>query len=81
MNWKEYKSLYPIVLVTDRRYSQNELPEQIIMIRVEDSDEAYWKFVNFYRNQFTIPVVAITGTSGKSTTKEMIKHILSAEKM
>ncbi len=80
VNWKDYESLYPIVLVTDRLYSQNELPEQIIIIKVKDSDEAYWKFVNFYRNQFNIPVVAITGTSGKSTTKEMIKHILSAEK-
>ena len=35
---------------------------------------------SFYRNQFHIPIVAITGTSGKTTTKEMIKHILSADR-
>ena len=29
---------------------------------------------------FQIPIVAITGTSGKTTTKEMIRHILSADK-
>ncbi|KMY32769.1 UDP-N-acetylmuramoyl-tripeptide--D-alanyl-D-alanine ligase [Lysinibacillus xylanilyticus] len=80
VNWKDFESLYPIVLVTDRLYSQKEIPEQIIIIKVKDIDEAYWKFINFYRNQFNIPIVAITGTSGKSTTKEMIKHILSAEK-
>ncbi|MCY9546375.1 UDP-N-acetylmuramoyl-tripeptide--D-alanyl-D-alanine ligase [Lysinibacillus xylanilyticus] len=80
VNWKDFESLYPIVLVTDRLYSQKEIPEQIIIIKVNDIDEAYWKFINFYRNQFNIPIVAITGTSGKSTTKEMIKHILSAEK-
>ena len=34
----------------------------------------------FYRDQFHIPIVAITGTSGKTTTKEMIKHILSADR-
>ncbi|MGE7688540.1 UDP-N-acetylmuramoyl-tripeptide--D-alanyl-D-alanine ligase [Lysinibacillus sp. NPDC097214] len=80
VNWKDMGTLYPIVLVTDRLYSQKEIPEQIIIIKVNNIDEAYWKFVNYYRNQFDIPIVAITGTSGKSTTKEMIKHILSAEK-
>jgi len=80
VNWKDYESFYPIVLVTDRLYSQKGIPEQISIIKVKDIDEAYWKFINFYRNQFNIPIVAITGTSGKSTTKEMIKHILSAEK-
>ncbi len=80
VNWAKLKPFYPLVLVTDRLYRQNEIPEQIIVIQVINTDEAYWKFVNFYRNQFNIPIVAITGTSGKSTTKEMIRHILSAEK-
>lgn len=80
VNWKSLEPLYPLVLVTDWSYSHNEIPRQIITIKVTNADEAYWKFVNFYRDQFNIPVVAITGTSGKTTTKEMIKHILSAEK-
>lgn len=42
--------------------------------------EAYWTFVDYYQNQFQIPVVAITGTSRKTTTKEMIKHILLKDK-
>lgn len=80
VNWEKFELLYPLVLVTDRLYSQNDIPEQIIIIKVTNTDEAYWKFVQFYRSQFKIPIVAITGTSGKSTTKEMIKHILSAKK-
>jgi len=80
VNWKKFEQFYPLVLVTDRLYSQNDIPEEIIIIKVTNTDEAYWKFVNFYRNQFKLPIVAITGTSGKSTTKEMIKHILSANK-
>ncbi|QGG51176.1 Mur ligase family protein [Lysinibacillus pakistanensis] len=80
VNWKSLEPLYPLVLVTDWSYSHNEIPRQIITIKVTNADEAYWKFVNFYRDQFNIPVVTITGTSGKTTTKEMIKHILSAEK-
>ncbi len=41
--------------------------------------QAYWTFIDYYRNLFQIPVVALTGTCGKTTTKEMIKHIASRE--
>lgn len=70
----------PLILVTDWPYHPNEIPKHIIIIQVKHTDDAYWKFVHFYRSQFHIPIVALTGTVGKTTTKEMIKHILSAEK-
>ncbi|MFF2755533.1 Mur ligase family protein [Psychrobacillus sp. NPDC058041] len=78
--WKRLKDLYPIVLTTDRNFNKGELPENLTVIQVENLEEAYWKFVHYYRSQFQIPIVAITGTSGKTTTKEMIKHILSSNK-
>lgn len=80
VDWKSLEPLSPIILVTDWPYSKNEIPGYVITIKVADADEAYWKFVHFYRSQFNIPIIAITGTSGKTSTKEMIKHILSAEK-
>ncbi len=80
VNWKSLEPLSPLVIVTDRAYRPNDIPTQIIIIQVANVDEAYWRFVHFYRNQFHIPIVAITGTSGKTTTKEMIKHILSADR-
>jgi UDP-N-acetylmuramoyl-tripeptide--D-alanyl-D-alanine ligase len=49
-------------------------PEQIIMVK--DLKDTFFKFTSYYRHLFNIPVVAITGTCGKSTTKEMLKHIL-----
>ncbi|UZM97133.1 Mur ligase family protein [Lysinibacillus sp. MHQ-1] len=39
--------------------------------------QAYWTFIEYYRGLFHIPVVALTGTCGKTTTKEMLKHIAS----
>lgn len=80
VDWKNLEAFSPLVLVTNWPYRQNEIPKYVISIKVANTDEAYWKFVHFYRSQFTIPIIAITGTSGKTTTKEMIKHILSAEK-
>ena len=70
----------PLILVTDCEYKQKELPKDVILIKVVKLEEAYWKFVLYYRSQFQLPVVAITGTSGKTTTKEMIKHILTFDK-
>ena len=79
-DWKRLNEFFPLVLVTDRKFSQSEFPQNLTVIHVEDSEDAYWKFVHYYRSQFQIPIVAITGTSGKTTTKEMIKHLLSSSK-
>ncbi len=35
------------------------------------------KLANYHRNQFKIPVLSITGSNGKTTTKELIASILS----
>ena len=42
-------------------------------------EEAYWKFIHYYRNLFQIPVIGVTGTCGKTTTKEMITQILEQD--
>ncbi|WP_342511552.1 UDP-N-acetylmuramoyl-tripeptide--D-alanyl-D-alanine ligase [Sporosarcina sp. FSL K6-1522] len=79
VDWKRLKQFFPLVLVTEQ-FSPIERLEGLTVIKVKDTEEAYWRFVKDYRNLFQIPVVAITGTSGKTTTKEMIRHILSTDK-
>ncbi|MDQ0198966.1 Mur ligase family protein [Neobacillus ginsengisoli] len=70
---KNYKNVF---IVTDTPFSNMERlnPEQIIMVK--NLKDTFFKFTSYYRHLFSIPVVAITGTCGKSTTKEMLKHIL-----
>ncbi|WML39224.1 UDP-N-acetylmuramoyl-tripeptide--D-alanyl-D-alanine ligase [Neobacillus sp. OS1-2] len=80
INWEGLRRFFPLVLVTDQVFSKNGQSEDLTVIKVNNMEEAYWKFVHYYRSLFQIPVVAITGTSGKTTTKEMIRHILSADK-
>lgn len=46
-------------------------------IRVADTTVAYKDLAAWYRAQFRIPVVQITGSVGKTTTKEMIASVLS----
>ena len=50
------------------------------LIYVENSLAALQKLAYYYRNKFDIPVVGVTGSVGKTTTKEMIALALSAGK-
>lgn len=45
-------------------------------IFVEDTLAALQKLAAWYRSQFSIPVIGITGSVGKTTTKEMIAAVL-----
>jgi len=45
-------------------------------LRVKDTLKAYLQLANFRRNQLNFKVVAVTGSSGKTTTKELIASVL-----
>ena len=49
-------------------------------IRVEDTVKAMQQIGTAYRNRLNLPVVAVTGSVGKTTTREMIAWALSGEK-
>jgi len=48
------------------------------IIRVSNTKDAYSILAKKYRSLFNLPVVAITGSSGKTTTKEYCFNILSS---
>lgn len=49
-------------------------------IYVKDTVKAMQQVGTFYRNRLSLPVVAVTGSVGKTTTREMIAAALSAGK-
>lgn len=49
-----------------------------LVIIVEDTHEAMITLARAWRAQLSMPIVAITGSVGKSTTKEMVRSILQA---
>jgi len=53
--------------------------EGFIIIKVEDTVKALGDIAKFHRSRFDIPVIALTGSNGKTTTKEMLALILSAK--
>ncbi|MGB2868625.1 MAG: Mur ligase family protein, partial [Bacteroidota bacterium] len=44
---------------------------------VEDTVHALGKLANGYRRKFDIPIIAVGGSNGKTTTKEMIRAVLA----
>ena len=46
-------------------------------ILVDDTLQTYKDLAREHRRRFDIPVIAITGTNGKTTTKELVKAVLS----
>ncbi len=59
------------ILVVDHPV-QSHVPE----IVVPDTLKALGELAHFWRMQFSIPIIALTGSCGKTTTKEMIAAIL-----
>ncbi len=49
-------------------------------ILVNNSIDTLSRLANFHRNKFNIPVIAITGSNGKTTTKELVASVLKTEK-
>ncbi len=47
------------------------------LILVENAERALMRLASWYRLSITAPVIAITGSSGKTTAKEMTAHLLS----
>lgn len=50
---------------------------QVTLLQVDDTLKAYLELANFRREKLNFTVVAITGSSGKTTTKELVAAVLS----
>ena len=50
---------------------------QVTLLQVDDTLKAYLELANFRREKLNFTVVAITGSSGKTTTKELVASVLS----
>ena len=53
-----------------------KIPEHIPQFVVKDTLKAYQKIARWWRDRFDFPIIAITGSVGKTTTKELIAGVL-----
>jgi len=57
---------------------QSKVNKKIPYIRVADTRCALADLARFHRQRFNIPIIAVTGSNGKTTVKDMIAWILSS---
>ncbi|MCZ0903483.1 Mur ligase family protein, partial [Microcoleus sp. HI-ES] len=69
------RDLGAIAAIVDRDW-QKELPN-FPLLHVDDTLKAYQSIARWWRDQFSIPIVAVTGSVGKTTVKELIAAVLS----
>ncbi len=59
--------------------NQNQLDQSKAYLVVEDTNKSLLTFAHGYAKNFSIPKVAITGSNGKTTTKDMIMAVLKTK--
>lgn len=58
--------------ITDKQGSENDK-----VLNVENSLSTLQNLAHYHRRQFNIPFIAVTGSNGKTTTKELISAVLN----
>lgn len=66
-------------VVSDNGIIASSLPDDIVGIKVPASLEALQRLASYNRRKNPVPLVAITGSNGKTTTKEITASILGKQ--
>ena len=64
-----------IAAIVDRCFEITNIP--VPLLQVADTLQAYQKIASWWRDQFDIPTIGVTGSVGKTTTKELIAAVLA----
>ncbi len=73
------KEVAAIIIDTNKKVNYGPLKD-IYIIEAKDSEAALKAIGKYYKNKFQIPFIGVTGSVGKTTTKDMIASVLSYKK-
>lgn len=68
-----------VVIVDEVNFKEDELNNKGTVIKVNDTKKALGDLARFYRKKLGIKVVGITGSTGKTSTKDLIAAFLSGK--
>lgn len=65
------------VIMINKKYAKKIKNIECTVITVEDTTKAFGNLANLWRNKLTAKIISITGSNGKTSTKDMLADILS----
>jgi len=68
-----------IIIIDEVNFKIEELNDSITIIKVENAKIALGDLARFYRKKISIKVVGITGSTGKTSTKDLVAAFLSGK--
>ncbi|MCX7597123.1 MAG: UDP-N-acetylmuramoyl-tripeptide--D-alanyl-D-alanine ligase [Fischerella sp.] len=64
-----------LAAIVDFEYQNPQFP----LLQVKNTLQSYQKIARWWRDHFDIPVIGVTGSVGKTTTKELIAAVLATQ--
>ncbi|AVP54170.1 UDP-N-acetylmuramoyl-tripeptide--D-alanyl-D-alanine ligase [Clostridium tetani] len=68
-----------ICIVDEVHFKKEEIKDYTTVIKVKDTSEALLDLAKYYKSKLEVKVVAITGSTGKTSTKDLTASVLGAK--
>ena len=68
-----------LVIIDEINFDINEFENKAAVIKVDDTKKALGNLAKYYRKKLGIKVVGITGSTGKTSTKDLVAAFLSGK--
>lgn len=68
-----------ICMVDEIKFNKNEISECTAIIWVKNGNKALLDLAELYRSKLHVKIIGVTGSAGKTTTKNMIADVLNAK--
>ncbi len=59
----------------------SKYPKGLVCVQVPNVRRAYGALAGAYRNRFSLPIIAVAGSNGKTSTKSLIAGVLGTERI
>jgi UDP-N-acetylmuramoyl-tripeptide--D-alanyl-D-alanine ligase len=73
---REVKNHGAVAALVSQRPEPHDVPEDLALVEVPNTLEALQRFAAAYRRTLSVRIVGVTGSSGKTSTKELIAAVL-----